>query len=92
MLTWNDFKSNYKIQSIAILKINIEGAEWDLLDSFDDFDIDQICVSFHNFLPKFNNDTYIQRTKTIVAKLVENNYQVIDLGIYGWKLFLKNTA
>jgi DUF2075 family protein len=43
-------------------------------------------------LPKFNNDTYIQRTKTIVAKLIKNNYQVIDLGIYGWKLFLKNRA
>jgi hypothetical protein len=24
--------------------------------------------------------------------LIKNNYQVIDLGIYGWKLFLKNRA
>ena len=89
VLTWEDFKSQYNIQSISILKINIEGAEWDLLDAFDDFSIDQICVSFHNFLPKFNNETYIQRTEAIVQKLINNGYQTIDLGIYGWKLFLK---
>lgn len=89
VLTWEDFKSQYDIQSISILKINIEGAEWDLLDAFDDFSIDQICVSFHNFLPKFNNETFIQRTNTIVQKLINNGYQMIDLGIYGWKIFLK---
>ena len=89
VLTWEDFKSQYDIQSISILKINIEGAEWDLLDAFDDFSIDQICVSFHNFLPKFNNETFIQRTNTIVQKLIDNGYQMIDLGIYGWKIFLK---
>lgn len=88
VLTWEDFKSQYDIQSISILKINIEGAEWDLLDAFDDFSIDQICVSFHNFLPKFNNETFIQRTNTIVQKLINNGYQMIVLGIYGWKIFL----
>ena len=70
-------------------KFLVRGAEWDLLDAFDDFSIDQICVSFHNFLPKFNNETYIQRTEAIVQKLINNGYQTIDLGIYGWKLFLK---
>lgn len=90
VLTWNDFKTRYNIQSISILKINIEGAEWSLLENFDDFSIDQICVSFHNFLPEYNNEDYNKRTNDIVQRFINNNYQMIDLGIFGWKLFLNN--
>jgi hypothetical protein len=91
VITWSDFKSKFDITSISILKVNIEGSEWDLFDSFDDFDsVDQICVSFHNFLPQFNNQTYHERTKHCINKIIENGYTMVDLGIYGWKLFLKN--
>jgi hypothetical protein len=91
VITWSDFKSKFNIKSISILKVNIEGSEWDLFDSFDDFDsIDQICVSFHNFLPQFNNQNYNKKTEECIDKIIKNNFTMIDLDIYGWKLFLKN--
>ena len=91
VITWSDFKSKFDIKTISILKVNIEGSEWDLLDSFDDFNsVDQICVSFHNFLPQFNNQVYYEKTKNCINKIIGNGYTMVDLGIYGWKLFLKN--
>lgn len=91
VLKWLDFKSKFDIKSISILKVNIEGSEWNLFDSFDDFDsIDQICVSFHNFLPQFNNETYHEKTKHCINTIIKNDFTMVDLEIYGWKLFLKN--
>lgn len=52
--TWKRFaKAAVDRKGIAALKINIEGGEWPLLASMDenDFDfIDQIAVSFHDFV------------------------------------------
>lgn len=91
VLTWKDFKNRFNIDSISILKINIEGSEWDLLDSFDgnDFEqIDQICISFHDWLPEFRKEGP-QRTRKAIDKIKSYGYQMTDLGIYGWKHFLK---
>ena len=91
VITWSDFKFRFGIKSISILKVNIEGCEWDLFDSFDDLDsVDQICVSFHNFLSQFDNQFYHNRTEQCIDKIIKNNFTMIDLSIYGWKLFLKN--
>lgn len=93
VLTWNDFRSKFNIDSISILKINIEGSEWGLIQSFDDEDfndIDQICISFHTFMPQYNNSVYFEKTQKCIDKIVKNNYTMIDLGIYGWKVFLKD--
>jgi hypothetical protein len=92
VLNWDDFKKKFNIKSISILKINIEGSEWDLIDSFepDDFSgIDQICISFHDWLPEFSNSA--PRTEVCVKKIISNGYSMVDLGMYGWKLFLKST-
>lgn len=92
VLSWKDFKDKFNINSISILKINIEGSEWDLIQSFDTEDfiqVDQICISFHNFLPQFNNQKYLERTQHCIYKIINNDYYMIDLEIYGWKLFLK---
>jgi hypothetical protein len=91
VLTWSDFKEKFNIGPISILKINIEGAEWDLIKSLNasDFkDIDQIAISFHNFLPEFANNYVL--TNQCVDKLLSFNFTAIDLEIYGWKLFIKN--
>lgn len=90
VLTWSDFKKKFKINNISILKINIEGAEWDLIQSFEseDFEtIDQIAISFHDFIPEFRNKHNL--TETCINKIISYGYSVIDLGIYGWKLFIK---
>ena len=91
VLTWRDFKSKFNINSISILKINIEGAEWDLIKSLEsnDFEnVDQIAVSFHDFLPEFKNNHKL--TEECVNKILSFGYNVVDLGIYGWKLFIKS--
>lgn len=92
VLNWDDFKQKFNINSISLLKINIEGSEWDLIDSFksEDFsNIDQICVSFHDWLPELSENAF--RTDACIKKIISNGYSMEDLGIYGWKLFLKST-
>jgi hypothetical protein len=92
VLSWKDFKKQFGINSISILKINIEGAEWDLLDSFDESDfseIDQICISFHDWLPNYSNIRMKERTINTINKIISNRFLMTDLGIYGWKHFLK---
>ena len=91
VLSWKDFKKKFVINSISILKINIEGSEWDLIDSFDDedfYEIDQICVSFHYWLPQFKKDGVL-RTKTNINKIISKGYTMTDLGLYGWKHFIR---
>ncbi len=91
VLSWKDFKNKFSINSISILKINIEGSEWDLIDSFDNEDfckIDQICISFHYWLPKFQKDGVLRTIKNI-NKIISKGYTMTDLDLYGWKLFIK---
>jgi hypothetical protein len=91
VLTWKDFKNKFNIDSISILKINIEGSEWDLLDTFDKEDyeqIDQICISFHDWLPQFKKEGP-KKTWEAIDKIKSNGFEMTDLGIYGWKHFLK---
>ena len=79
MITWKTFCNNYNIDKISVLKINIEGSEYALLDSLtsDDFDkIDQIAVSFHDWLvPEWGNLTQIALSKIKNAgfKLIKIN-------------------
>ena len=90
VLTWNDFKTKFSIDSISILKINIEGAEWDLIKTLnaDDFSsIDQIAISFHDFLPSLRHKSEL--TALCIDKILSNGYKMVDLGIYGWRLFVK---
>ena len=91
VLSWKDFKKKFSINSISILKMNIEGSEWDLIDSFDNEDfreIDQMCVSFHYWLPEFQKDGVLRTIKNI-NKIISSGYTMTDLGLYGWKHFIK---
>lgn len=67
MVTWKTFCNNYNIDKISVLKVNIEGSEYALLDSMtqEDFDkIDQIAISFHDWLvPEWKHLTEIALTK-----------------------------
>ena len=68
-LTWKEFKEIYRIGEIAALKMNIEGAEYELLSSMDNADfcqIDQILVSFHHWRwPEFNEATIDLTTRLV---------------------------
>ena len=91
VLSWKDFKKKFAINSISIVKINIEGCEWDLIDSFDDEDfseIDQICVSFHDWLPEFQENGML-RTAANINKIISKGYTMTDLEVFGWKHFIR---
>ena len=52
MLSWKNFCKKFEIDKVSFLKINIEGAEFSLLNSMDSEDfskIDQIAISLHDF-------------------------------------------
>lgn len=92
VLNWKDFKNRFNIDSISILKINIEGSEWNLLDTFNKEDyeqIDQICISFHHWLPRFKKKGP-KKTLKAIDKIISNGFAMTDLGICGWKHFLRN--
>ena len=53
ILNWKTFCKTFNIDKVSVLKLNIEGSEYPLLHSLDkeDFEkIDQIAVSFHNWM------------------------------------------
>lgn len=88
VIKWKDLLERFNIDKISILKVNIEGGEWNLIKSLriKDFkNIDQISISFHNWLIP-NKET---ETEECINKILKNGYEMFDLGIYGWKLFLK---
>lgn len=90
--TWKNFCEEYKIDKISVLKINIEGAEYDLLDNLtnDDFDkIDQIAISFHDWMvPEWK-----PKTERALALLKSKNYKLHKINdSWGWYLAVKNQA
>lgn len=88
VLSWRKFKTKFSIENISILKINIEGGEWDLIPTIPKKDfksIDQIAVSFHDWL----DHSRVGDTKKCIDNILGCGFEMIDLGIYGWKLFMK---
>ena len=87
--TWKTFINEYDINKISVLKLNIEGAEYDLLNSLDDTDfdnIDQIAVSFHDWMvPEWK-----EKTDQCIDLLKSKNYNMIKINEnWGWFLFVK---
>ncbi len=88
--TWKDFCNEYNINKISVLKINIEGAEYDLLDSLSDEDydnIDQIAISFHDWM----EPSWKPKTEKAIELLKSKNYKIQKINKdWGWYLALKN--
>jgi FkbM family methyltransferase len=90
--TWKDFCNEFNIKRISVLKVNIEGAEYDLLDSLtdDDFDnIDQITISFHDWMvPEWKS-----KTEDSIKLLKSKNYEIQKINeSWGWYLAVKKTG
>lgn len=83
-LTWSEFLERYNINNIDLLKMNIEGAEKDVISSIDNFDIiKRFIISCHDFRAD-NGDGEFFRTKDFVtSRLIEAGYQIktFNLGI-----------
>jgi FkbM family methyltransferase len=81
MTTLENFCTGNNIESINLLKIDIEGAELDLLENIgSEFlsKIEQITVEFHDFLDK--ND--IPRIKNIIKRMRKENFYVLKLSYF----------
>jgi hypothetical protein len=90
MLSWKSFCKKFNIDSVSILKINIEGSEYPFLHSLDKEDfkkINQIVISFHDWLDP--NLEYL--TKSSLYLLKQNGYTIISTFKHlGWYLCTKN--
>lgn len=73
-ITLKDIFERFELKHIDLLKMDIEGAEWAILEEFDEDDykrIDQITVEFHDFIkPEMQ-----KRTKDIIYKLKKLGYK-----------------
>lgn len=90
MHSWKDFCFTYDIKNISVLKLNIEGMEYSLLHSMDSEDfskIDQIAVSFHDWM----KPEWSKLTLAAIHLLQMNNFNVHKLDSeWGWFLAIKN--
>ena len=88
MLTWRKFCLVHSITSVSLLKLNIEGGEYPLLSNMSRNDyaqIDQIAVSFHNFI----DDDYRESTAAALHHLTLVGYSITKTADWGWYLALK---
>ncbi|MDD5382427.1 MAG: FkbM family methyltransferase [Candidatus Margulisbacteria bacterium] len=79
MVTLEDIFSACGLKQIALLKMDLEGAEWDVLDRFsrDDYErIDQLSVEFHDF----NDSSLRQRTEACINRLKSLGYSLHHTG------------
>lgn len=92
MLNWKTFCKKFNIDSVSVLKMNIEGAEYSLLHSLtsEDFKkIDQIVVSFHHF----SDDTLKESTNATIQFLENHGYTATLLDErFGWYLFVSKKS
>lgn len=72
-INWNNYLKKYNIKKIDLLKMNIEGAERDILKQITDFSvINRMIISCHDFRAD-NGDGEFFRTKEFVIKTLEKN-------------------
>ena len=80
-ITWPDFLAKYRLETIDLLQINIEGAERFLLPMIENFsNIKRIIVSAHDFRAE-RGDGEQYRTRTFVKDyLIDAGYVVSHCG------------
>ena len=85
----SDIFETYNLDRIDLLKVDIEGAEWEVLESLDETllnKIGQISVEFHDFL----DPSMKSRTEYVIEKLKSFGYKTIISGapwFYGTEYF-----
>lgn len=86
MISWKSFCRMFNIQKVSILKINIEGGEYSLLNSMDSEDfskIDQIAVSFHDW----TNPSWEELTEASKKLLEIHGFYIQEIDKrWGWYL------
>lgn len=79
-ITLKDLYSRFDIKSIDLLKMDIEGAEFEVFDSFSTEDFERICqisVEFHDFA----DSSFRKRTELCIRLLKHLGYSFIHEGV-----------
>jgi FkbM family methyltransferase len=83
-ITMDGFMEENHIDSVGLLKVNIEGAERLLIDSFEKISsVKHVAISCHDFLYNRSGDENFKTKKTIIRFLKNRNFDVTgnDTGI-----------
>ncbi len=77
-------------KQIDLLKLDIEGAEYTVIDSLleDNLDIKAICIEFDEIHVPLDNG-YIQRVNNAIQKLLKANYRIVNIDYKYNYTFLK---
>ena len=77
-LTFSDLTDKYSISSIGLLQIDVEGAEFEILNSidFEKIEIKKIIFEFKHFDGTFEEGP---KLKSIKEKLIKFNYQLKEI-------------
>jgi len=95
-ISLEDLLNKYK--NVSVLKMDIEGAEYEVLSSISKLDIPQICVEFHHFCTDFTaNDTEkcikrLHRMGYILAHCTNEHGAVKEATLVHQKYISKKTA
>ena len=82
MITMKEIYNLIDNQKIDLLKVDIEGMEWEVLENFTskEYDkIDQVTVEFHDFLDtslKYKTETAIEHLKSLGYVYVQGKYEI----------------
>lgn len=75
-ISWEQFTAKYDIDQVDLLKMNVEGAEGDLLDHIDLGHVKRIIVSVHDFMAdRGRGDRYRTRAR-VEKRLREAGYNL----------------
>ena len=83
-ITWPAFLKRYQIDRIDLLKMNIEGAEKEVMQLINDFSIiKRLAISCHDFRANEGDGEWFRSKKIVTQILEDNGYKLktINLGI-----------
>lgn len=76
-IKWPDFLTRYKIDRIDLFKMNIEGAEKEILQGIADFSfIKRFIISCHDFRANNGDGEYFRTKESVISTLESNGYVI----------------
>lgn len=82
-ISWGEFLDRYKIKRIDLLKMNIEGAEKEIMRLITDFNVvKRFVISCHDFRANNNEGEWL-RTKEFVKNILNENGYTIKVFTHG---------
>lgn len=74
-LTWQEFVAHHNLQRIDLIKMNIEGAEKELIAQIDDFTrIQRFVISCHDFRAEDGDGEHFRTREFVMGRLEDNGF------------------